>query len=212
MPEIGHSGETSQPAQEALRLGQDVRMSTMPEVGQSDVETSQPVRFYSFSRVHSSSFPRRMIKLQVVSGSTSEMRLDVMVTAGTKLQSVSEKKSVEVELFEASKDSEWIDAIEEKNCKLLLQTPFEFLWENARDGRLKNASRQDIWLFMEGPSDTAGDQWRQQRDLLAGRSGDDYVKSHVMCRMPVDSEDREMLSLREAISSIAIEGLRDGRE
>ncbi|CAM6058050.1 unnamed protein product [Sphagnum tenellum] len=190
MPEIGHSGETSQPAQEALRLGQDVRMSTMPEVGQSDVETSQPV----------------------VSGSTSEMRLDVMVTAGTKLQSVSEKKSVEVELFEASKDSEWIDAIEEKNCKLLLQTPFEFLWENARDGRLKNASRQDIWLFMEGPSDTAGDQWRQQRDLLAGRSGDDYVKSHVMCRMPVDGEDREMLSLREAISSIAIEGLRDGRE
>ncbi|CAK9204094.1 unnamed protein product [Sphagnum troendelagicum] len=58
---------------------------------------------------------------------------------------------------------------------------------------------------MEGPSDTAGDQRRQQRDLLAGRSGDDYVKSHVMCRMPVDGEDREMLSLREAISSIAIE-------
>ncbi len=70
---------------------------------------------------------------------------------------------------------------------------------------MKNASAQDIWLVMEGPSDTAGDQWRQQRDLLAGRSGDDYVKSHVMCRMPVDSEDREMLSLREAISSIAIE-------
>jgi hypothetical protein len=44
-----------------------------------------------------------------------------MVTAGTKLQSVSEKKSVEVELFEASKDSEWIDAIENKNCKFLLQ-------------------------------------------------------------------------------------------
>ncbi|CAN5959165.1 unnamed protein product [Sphagnum jensenii] len=58
---------------------------------------------------------------------------------------------------------------------------------------------------MEGPSDTAGDQWRQQRDLLAGRSGDDYVKSHIMCTMPVDSEDREMLSLHEAISSIAIE-------
>jgi hypothetical protein len=43
MPEIGHSVETSQPGQEGLRLGQDVRMSTMPEVGQSDVETSQPV-------------------------------------------------------------------------------------------------------------------------------------------------------------------------
>ncbi|CAK9204092.1 unnamed protein product [Sphagnum troendelagicum] len=123
MPEIGHSGETSQPAQEALRLGQVVRMSTMPEVGQSDVETSQPVRFYSFSRVHSSSFPRRMIKLQVWGLRLSEVciMLDVMVTAGTKLQSVSEKKSVEVELFEASKDSEWIDAIEKKNCKLLLQ-------------------------------------------------------------------------------------------
>jgi hypothetical protein len=43
-----------------------------------------------------------------------------MLSAGTKLQSVSEKKSVEVELFEASKDSEWFDAIEKKNCKLLL--------------------------------------------------------------------------------------------
>ncbi len=65
MPEIGHSVETSQLGQEGLRLGQDVRMSTMPEVGQSDVETSQPVCCYSFSRVHLSSFPRRVIKLQV---------------------------------------------------------------------------------------------------------------------------------------------------
>jgi hypothetical protein len=65
MPEIGHSGETSQPGQEGLRVGHDVRMSTMPEVGQSDVETSQPVCCYSFSRVHLSSFPRRVIKLQV---------------------------------------------------------------------------------------------------------------------------------------------------
>jgi hypothetical protein len=65
MPEIGHSGETSQPGHEALRLGQDERMSTMPEVGQFDVETSQLVCFYSFSRVHFSSFPRRVIKLQV---------------------------------------------------------------------------------------------------------------------------------------------------
>jgi len=159
---------------------------------------------------------------------------------------------VEVKLFEASKDSKWFDAIEKKNCKLLLQlfrhdrnlwvqtglkgrsvlhvavmqgcselvaelynykgdlvpgginspvlNPFKFLWENARDGRLKNASAQDIWLVMEGPSDKAGDQ---QGEPLAGRSGYDYVYSHVMCRMPDDSEDREMLSLREAISSIA---------
>ncbi len=69
---------------------------------------------------------------------------------------------------------------------------------------MKNASAQDIWLVMEGPSEKAGDQWRQQRDLLAGRSGDDYVKSHVMSMMPVHSEEREMLSLREAIRSIAI--------
>ncbi len=34
-------------------------------VGNSDVETSQPVCFYPFSRVHFSSFPRRVIKLQV---------------------------------------------------------------------------------------------------------------------------------------------------
>jgi hypothetical protein len=177
-----------------------------------------------------------------------------MLTAGTKRQSVSENKSVEVELFEASKDSGWFDAIEKKNCKLLLQlfrdnrslwvqtglkgrsvlhvavmqgcaelvrelhyyegdlvpcgknwqTPFEFLWENARDGRLKDASAQDIWLVMEGPSDKAGNNWWSKRDLLAGRSRDDYIKSHVMYRLPVDSEDREMLSLREAISSIAI--------
>jgi hypothetical protein len=65
MPEIGCSGETSQPGQERLRVGQAVRMFTMPEVGQSDVETSQPVCFYSYSRVHFSSFPRRVIKLQV---------------------------------------------------------------------------------------------------------------------------------------------------
>jgi hypothetical protein len=58
MPEIGHSGEPSLPGQEGL--------STMPEVGQSDVETSQPVCFYSFSRVHFSSFSRRVIKLQLL--------------------------------------------------------------------------------------------------------------------------------------------------
>jgi len=158
-----------------------------------------------------------------------------MLTAGTKLQSVSKKESVEVELFEASKDSEWFDAIEKKNCKLLLglfrsdrslwvqtgltgrsvlhvavmqgcselvhelnegdlvpggknwRTPFEFLWENARDGRLKNASAQDLWLVMDGPGDCQ-------------RSRDDYIQSHVMCRVVVDSE---MLSLRKVICSIA---------
>jgi hypothetical protein len=65
MPGIGHSGETRQPGQEGLRLGQDVRLSTTPEVGQYPVETSQPVCFYPFSRVHFSSFPRRVFKLQV---------------------------------------------------------------------------------------------------------------------------------------------------
>jgi ankyrin repeat protein len=171
-----------------------------------------------------------------------------MLTAGTKLQSVSETKSVEVELFEASKDSEWFDAIEKKNCKFLLelfrsdrslwvqtglkgrsvlhvavmqgcselvhelhrykgdlvpcgknwQTPFEFLWENARDGRLKDASARDVWQVMEGPS------VKYRNEPFADRPGDDYIQSHAMWRMPVDSEDSEMLSLREAISSIAI--------
>jgi hypothetical protein len=65
IPEIGDSGETSHPRQEGLRLGQDVRMSTMPGVRQFYGETSRPVCFYSFSRVHFSSFPRRVIKLQV---------------------------------------------------------------------------------------------------------------------------------------------------
>jgi hypothetical protein len=175
-----------------------------------------------------------------------------MLTAGTKLQSVSEKKSVKVELFEASKDSEWFDAIEKKNCKLLLQlfrsdrslwvqtgltgrsvlhvavmqgcselvrelhyydgdlvpcgknwrTPFEFLWENARDGRLKDASAQDIWLVMEGPSVKIGNQDFYDRELSTDRSRDDYIKSHVECTMRVDDE---MLSLRDAIHSIVDE-------
>ncbi len=112
---------------------------------------------------------------------------------------------MEVELFEACMDSEWFDAIEKKNCKLLLQlfrsdrslwvqtglkgrsvlhvavmqgcselvgelhnyegdlvpcgknwqTPFEFLWENARDGRLKNASVKIYGLL-----------WRDHRTKL----------------------------------------------
>jgi len=197
-----------------------------------------------------------------------------MRTAGTKLQSVSGKKSVEVELVEASKDSKWFKAIEKKNCKSLLQlfgsdrslwvqtgrkgrsvlhvavmqgcselvrelhhyegdlvpcgknwqTPFEFLWENARDGRLKDASAQDIWFVMEGPSFRTRNQksaWEdldveRELKLSAERAGDrslqlsfdrsraDYIQSHVMCRDPVDSADPEMLSLRGAISSIAI--------
>jgi hypothetical protein len=210
-------------------------------------------------------------------------RLEKMRSAGTKLQSVSGKKSVEVELVEASEDSEWFNAIEKKNCKSLLQlfgsdrslwvqtgrkgrsvlhvavmqgcselvrelhhyegdlvpcgknwqTPFEFLWENARDGRLKDASAQDIWLVMEGPSfrtrnqksaweerewsfDRAGEAGDRELKLSAKRAGDrkrqlafdrsraDYIQSHVMCRNPVDSADPEMLSLRGAISSIAI--------
>jgi ankyrin repeat protein len=201
-------------------------------------------------------------------------RLDEKQFAATKLQSVSEKKSAEVKLFEASKDSEWFDAIEKKNCKFLLdlfrsdrsrwvqtglkgrsvlhvavmqgcselvhelhyyegdlvpcgknwQTPFEFLWENARDGRLKNASAHDLWLVMEGPVDIAVGRdlfamsWNDYRmpwnsedreklksrgQWLFGRSRDDYIRSHVMYRMPGGSEDHEMLSLREAISSIA---------
>jgi len=63
MPGIGHSGETRQLGQEGLRLGQDVTMSTTPEVGQCHVETGQPVCFYPFSRVHFISFPRRAFKL-----------------------------------------------------------------------------------------------------------------------------------------------------
>jgi hypothetical protein len=179
-------------------------------------------------------------------------RLDEILTAGPKLQSVSEKESVKVELFEASKDSEWFDAVETKNCKVLLQlfrsdrslwvqtglkgrsvlhvavmqgcselvrelhiyegdlvprgknwkTPFEFLWENARDGRLKDASVQDIWLVMEGPSLKIRDHILELRDLSIDRSRIDYIKSHVECTMRVDNG---LLSLRRAIDSIPIE-------
>ncbi|CAK9870366.1 unnamed protein product [Sphagnum jensenii] len=262
MPEIGHSGETSQPGKEGLRVGRDVRMSKMPEIGQSDVETRQPIGSGSTSEMSlGAAFDcdlkvRANSKGQSSDAATQDPKgLDGMLTAGTKLQSVSETKSVEIELFEASKDSEWFDAIEKKNCKFLLelfrsdrslwvqtglkgrsvlhvavmqgcselvhelhcykgdlvpcgenwQTPFEFLWENARDGRLKDASAQDLWLVMEGPS------VKDRNNLFiftlkpfVDRSRDDYVQSHAMWRMPVDSEDSEMLSLRGAISSIAI--------
>jgi hypothetical protein len=59
-PETVPFSETiSQTAQEGLGVGgQVIANSEMP-----DIETSQPVCFYSFSRVHFSSFPRRVIKL-----------------------------------------------------------------------------------------------------------------------------------------------------
>ncbi|KAH8941643.1 hypothetical protein BDL97_14G054000 [Sphagnum fallax] len=267
IPEIVQFSEMiSQPGQEGLRVGQDVRMSTMPEVGQSDVETSQPIVSGSTSEMSLGAAFDSDLKSEQMGGVHSKGQsseattqdpkgLDGMLTAGTKLQSVSETKSVEVELFEASKDSEWFDAIEKKNCKSLLQlfrdnrslwvqtdlkgrsvlhvavmqgcaelvhelhcckgdlvpcgknwqTPFEFLWENARDGRLKDASAQDVWVVMEGPSvNYRNDPWKFLNDPLADRSRDDYIQSHAMWRMPVDSEDSEMLSLRGAISSIAI--------
>jgi hypothetical protein len=80
------------------------------------------------------------------------------------------------------------------SCGKKWQTEFEFLWENSRDGRLKDASAEDIWLVMEGPL-VKSENYPSQ---------DDYIQSHVMCRMPVDSEDSEVLSLHVAISSIAI--------
>jgi hypothetical protein len=90
-------------------------------------------------------------------------------------------------------------------CGKNWQTPFEFLWENARDGRLKDASAQDVWLVMEGPAVKTGyDAGYYTQKPSADRSRDDYIQSHAMWRMPVDSEDSEMLSLRGAISSIAI--------
>jgi hypothetical protein len=60
-PETVPFSETisQQTAQEGLGVGGEViANSEMP-----DIETSQPVCFYSFSRVHFSSFPRRVIKL-----------------------------------------------------------------------------------------------------------------------------------------------------
>jgi hypothetical protein len=74
MPEIGYSGETSQPGQEGLGVGGDViGKSEMPGIGHSDVESCHPVCFYSCSRVHFSSFPRRVIKLQVWGLRSSEV-------------------------------------------------------------------------------------------------------------------------------------------
>ncbi len=90
-------------------------------------------------------------------------------------------------------------------CGKNWQTPFEFLWENARDWRLKHASAQDIWLVMEGlpvkiGNESSADLYLEVGESLAGRYRDDYIKSHVMCTMFFDNE---MLRLREAISDIA---------
>jgi len=155
---------------------------------------------------------------------------------------------VEVKLSEA-KDPKWFDAIEKKNCKILLQlfrsdrslwvqtglkgrsvlhvavmlgcselvrelhyyegdlvprgknwqTPFEFLWENARDGRLKNASAQDLWLIMEGPFD----EWfprhgRRVTDWMEYRRVNDGIKRHMKGESRVEGEDREVL-MRESV-------------
>ncbi|CAK9261848.1 unnamed protein product [Sphagnum jensenii] len=83
-------------------------------------------------------------------------------------------------------------------------TPFEFLWENARDGRLKNASAEDIWLVMEGPRPRVATESQVNSPLtrpsLDG-PGARYRKSHVQLTMSVDEQ---LVELREAISAIAI--------
>jgi hypothetical protein len=68
------------------------------------------------------------------------------------------------------------------------KSPFEFLWENAKDGRLKDASAKDMWVVMEGPGveqEVARGQITS-RGRFSGRSRDDYLKSHAECMMPVD--------------------------
>jgi hypothetical protein len=74
-PEIVPYSETiSQAAQEGLGVGGEViAKSEMPGIGHSDVESCHPVCFYSCSRVHFSSFPRRVIKLQVWGLRSSEV-------------------------------------------------------------------------------------------------------------------------------------------
>jgi hypothetical protein len=186
------------------------------------------------------------------------------------------RSSEAIQLFEAPAESHWFHAIEERNCKLLLelfqadrslwvqtglkgrsvlhvavmqgcselvkqlydyegdlipsgknwQTPFELLWENAKDGRLKDASARDMWIGMEGLSVEEGIQIRSdfpdripltktfdQMIVLVTESflpttstrcsRDDYLQSHVTCMKPV--ADDKMLHLREVITSIANE-------
>jgi hypothetical protein len=93
-----------------------------------------------------------------------------MLIAGTKLQSVSEKKSVEVELFEASKDSEWFDGIEKKNCKLLLQ-----LFRSDRSLLVQTGLKGRSVLHvavMQGCSELVGELHYYESDLVpCGKTG-----------------------------------------
>jgi hypothetical protein len=98
------------------------------------------------------------------------------------------------------------------------QNPFEFLWENAKDGRLKDASARDMWIVMEGLSvvgnakigsdfaDSMPDIMHVRMRHLLNQSSltrDDYLQSHVTGAKPV--ADDKMLRLREVITSIAKE-------
>jgi len=107
-------------------------------------------------------------------------------------------------------------------CGKNWQTPFEFLWENAKDGRLKDASARDMWIVMEGLSvkeEIRSDsldrssviktlklmrQLLTKSSLPTGKSSrHDYLQSHVTGTKPV--ADDKMLRLREVITSIAKE-------
>jgi hypothetical protein len=185
-----------------------------------------------------------------------------------KTDSMLERRSEAIQLFEAPANSDWFHAIEARNCKLLLelfqddrslwvqtglkgrsvlhvavmqgcselvkqlhdykgdliprgknwQTPFEFLWENAKDGRLKDASAKDMWIVMEGlPHMVLGPdyqdrisvaktdsqrRWAVTKSLVPARySRDAYLQSHVTGTKPVAGD--EMLRLREVITSTA---------
>ncbi|CAM6036291.1 unnamed protein product [Sphagnum compactum] len=94
------------------------------------------------------------------------------------------------------------------------ETPFEFLWENAKDGRLKDASARDMWIVMEGLS--VEEDMKIQPDFLdlklpipelpsmsSTNDSDVYRRSHVTRMKPV--ADDKMLRLRDVITSIAKE-------
>jgi hypothetical protein len=102
-------------------------------------------------------------------------------------------------------------------------TPFEFLWENAKDGRLKDASARDMWIVMEGlPVEDFTAILSDSNDLTPFReklkqlvqdirhpgsfvytrySCHAYLQSHVTGTKPVAND--EMWRLREVITSIA---------
>jgi hypothetical protein len=105
------------------------------------------------------------------------------------------------------------------------QTPFDFLWENAMDGRLKDATAKDIWLVMEGlpvkiGNELSADSYVQESEWFDGRCRLDYLhgvdKEMLKLReatgdianekeFVMDESDKEMLKLREAIADIANE-------